>query len=55
MPGINKVWRSYGCISLPLIGRAGSWREWMLMVPVSLYAVYGTADALLAGVRGWLV
>ena len=54
VPGINRIWRSSGCVSLPLIGRAGSWREWMLMVPVTLYAVYGTIHALLGGVRIWL-
>lgn len=41
----DDVWRANGNISVPLLGNAGSWREWVLMTPVSLYAVVGMAWA----------
>ena len=48
----DDVWRAGGNVSVPLLGDAGSWREWIVMTPVSLYAVLGVAWAAfdLAGV-----
>lgn len=41
----DDVWRDGGNLSLPILGDAGSWREWLVMTPVSLYAVVGVAWA----------
>lgn len=41
-------WTSGGYFALPVLGKAGSWREWLLCIPVSLYALAGVALNLLA-------
>ncbi len=41
--GNSPLWSNGGYFSLPLLGRAGSWREWVLAIPLWLYAVYGIA------------
>lgn len=46
-PVIDDVWRPGGNFALPLLGDAGSWREWVVMTPVTVYAVYGVGWALL--------
>lgn len=43
----DDVWRRGGNLSVPVLGDAGSWREWLVMTPVSLYAVVGVAWAAL--------
>lgn len=45
----DDVWRSGGNLAVPLLGDAGSWREWVVMTPVSLYAVVGVGWAVLGG------
>jgi len=41
----DDVWRSNGNIALPLLGNAGSWREWVVMAPVDIYALVGVSWA----------
>jgi membrane-bound metal-dependent hydrolase YbcI (DUF457 family) len=43
----DDIWRAGGSVSVPLLGDAGSWREWLVMSPVSVYAVVGFAWAAL--------
>ncbi|MEG3613825.1 metal-dependent hydrolase [Isoptericola haloaureus] len=43
----DDMWSPRGNISVPLLGDAGSWREWLVMTPVSLYALVGVAWAVL--------
>jgi len=43
----DDMWRPSGNIAIPLLGDAGSWREWTLMTPVSIYAVAGFSWAAL--------
>ncbi len=43
----DDVWRDGGNISLPILGDAGSWREWVVMTPVSAYALLGVGWAAL--------
>ncbi|UPO76635.1 metal-dependent hydrolase [Arthrobacter sp. Helios] len=54
MPLLSKLWKASGSLSIPIIGRAGSWREWAIMVPVSVYAIYGVIEAGFTSLRGWL-
>ena len=35
------MWKPGGRIAIPVLGRAGSVREWLLCVPVSAYALAG--------------
>ena len=48
-PVLRDVWRSGGNVALPVLGSAGSWREWLMVVPVGLYATYGVTTAVAAG------
>ena len=49
VPLLRKIWRPNGALSLPLLGRAGSRREWLVLIPVSAYAMVGLA------VAGWSI
>ncbi|MGO2532000.1 MULTISPECIES: metal-dependent hydrolase [Micrococcaceae] len=40
-PFLRQIWRPSGRLAVPVLGVAGSWREWLLCVPVSLYASLG--------------
>jgi membrane-bound metal-dependent hydrolase YbcI (DUF457 family) len=44
---LRDVWHRSGNVALPVLGDAGSWREWALLVPVGAYAVLGVGWALL--------
>ncbi|TVU66577.1 metal-dependent hydrolase [Paenarthrobacter nitroguajacolicus] len=44
---ISGIWRANGAFSIPLLGRAGSRREWLVLIPVSGYAMVGM------GVAAW--
>lgn len=46
--GPTWFWTSGGYFAIPILGRAGSRREWLLCVPVSLYATAGVVMNLLA-------
>ncbi|GHD13719.1 metal-dependent hydrolase [Zhihengliuella salsuginis] len=40
-PLLRTVWRPSGHVALPLLGTTGSWREWIVSIPVAAYAVVG--------------
>jgi membrane-bound metal-dependent hydrolase YbcI (DUF457 family) len=46
IPVANAVWQRNGYLGAPILGNAGSWRERLLLVPISAYALYGVVDAL---------
>ncbi|RJT80023.1 metal-dependent hydrolase [Arthrobacter cheniae] len=46
LPVVAQVWRPNGNIAVPVLGNAGSVREWCLLVPVSLYAIGGIGWAV---------
>ncbi|MDO5742864.1 MAG: metal-dependent hydrolase [Micrococcaceae bacterium] len=41
IPLLKDVWKPGGRIAVPVLGRAGSLREWLMCVPVSIYALAG--------------
>ena len=41
LPLLKSVWRPNGALSIPLLGRAGSRRDWLVLIPVSAYAMVG--------------
>ncbi|HEX9227840.1 MAG TPA: metal-dependent hydrolase, partial [Arthrobacter sp.] len=41
-------WHSNGYMTLPVLGHAGSMREWLLLVPIGLYAIFGVGATLVA-------
>jgi membrane-bound metal-dependent hydrolase YbcI (DUF457 family) len=44
---LDMIWKFGGNLSLPILGDAGSVREWIVLIPVSLYAIIGVVWALL--------
>ncbi len=45
VPVLNDVWKANGALSIPLLGKAGSRREWLVLIPVSGYAMVGMCTA----------
>ncbi|WP_407344874.1 metal-dependent hydrolase [Pengzhenrongella phosphoraccumulans] len=50
IPGTRHVWKASGYVALPVIGNAGSAREWALCAALTVYLLYGLAAT--AGVLG---
>ncbi|TFC14571.1 metal-dependent hydrolase [Cryobacterium algoritolerans] len=50
VPVLNRIWTSGGHLAVPILGNAGSLREWALLIPVTLYVGYGILFAALAEV-----
>lgn len=48
VPVVARMWHRGGHVALPILGDAGSWREWLMLVPVSCYAIAGVGSALFA-------
>lgn len=48
VPLLKSLWSRGGYLALPLLGNAGSLREWLLLVPVTMYVGYGILYAVLA-------
>lgn len=46
MPLVKNIWRPSGNVALPILGNAGSVREWLLLVPISGYVIWAIADAV---------
>lgn len=44
----DNMWTRGGHFALPILGDAGSIREWVVMTPISLYAIVGFGWALLS-------
>lgn len=45
----SPVWKSNGYFSLPVLGSAGSWREWWLVwAPCTAYVIWGVAANVMA-------
>lgn len=42
---VGAVWQKNGYMGFPILGNAGSWREWVLLVPISAVALYGVLAA----------
>lgn len=45
---IKNIWRPNGNIAIPLLGNAGSIREWLVLVPVSGYVLWAIAGSVFA-------
>ncbi|XKH58605.1 metal-dependent hydrolase (plasmid) [Citricoccus nitrophenolicus] len=44
---VGAIWQRNGYMGFPVLGNAGSWREWLLLVPISGFALFGMAAALM--------
>lgn len=50
VPVLRDIFKRNGNIAIPILGNAGSWREWLLLVPLSGYVVL----ALIGTTTAWL-
>ncbi len=48
-PLLNDVWTAGGNLALPVLGTTGSWRERLLVAPLTAYAAYGVGAAVTVG------
>ncbi|MHA7191093.1 hypothetical protein ACX80N_12465 [Arthrobacter sp. MDT2-16] len=46
IPVVNWMWKKNGYFAVPVLGNAGSIREWCLLVPISAYAIGGVGWAI---------
>lgn len=51
-PLLNKLWHANGYFAVPILGQAGSWREWLLTLPMGGYALWGVGASVVALFRG---
>jgi membrane-bound metal-dependent hydrolase YbcI (DUF457 family) len=47
LPVVKWMWKKNGHFSVPVLGNAGSTREWCLLVPISLYALGGVGWSIM--------
>lgn len=53
-PILNQCWKENGYLSFPVLGNAGSFREWLFLIPLSAYAIYGICAGVVMGVQGMM-
>ncbi|MDD0857953.1 metal-dependent hydrolase [Arthrobacter alpinus] len=46
VPLVTSIWRPSGNVAIPILGNAGSVREWLVLVPISGYVIWAIADAV---------
>lgn len=46
-PVLERLWSKGGYFALPILGNTGSYREWLLMVPLGIYALAGIGLSVL--------
>lgn len=46
LPFVTSIWRPSGNVAIPILGNAGSVREWLVLVPISGYVIWAIADAV---------
>ncbi|WP_127127488.1 metal-dependent hydrolase [Georgenia sp. SYP-B2076] len=49
----SPLWRRSGYFALPVLGAAGSAREWVLIAAVDVYLFYVAAMTVMEGARAW--
>lgn len=51
VPPLKYIFLPGGAFALPILGTAGSWREWLLCLPMGFYLLYGISNGILALLR----
>lgn len=54
VPVINRIWKKNGYLALPILGSAGSGREYGLLIPVSLYVIIVSCITLAGAGQLWI-
>lgn len=52
IPIISWCWKPNGYLAVPVLGNAGSFREWLFLIPLSAYAIYGICAGVVLGIQG---
>lgn len=52
IPIVNTLWKGNGYFAIPILGHAGSWREWLLTIPLTAYTLWGVGATAVLAVRG---
>ncbi|WP_371203501.1 metal-dependent hydrolase [Microbacterium sp. BWT-B31] len=47
LPIVSQVWKANGSFAIPILGHAGSKREWLLTLPLACYALWGLGASAL--------
>ena len=47
VPLLDALWSTGGSVAVPVLGNAGSIREWLVLIPVTAYVGYGVIYAVL--------
>lgn len=48
LPVLKYCWKPNGYLAFSVLGDAGSWREWLMLIPISAYAIFGIGTVLIA-------
>jgi len=51
VPVLNTMWKSNGYFAVPVLGHAGSWREWLFTIPLTAYTLWGVGASVVLMVR----
>lgn len=51
LPVLRAMWKDNGYLAVPILGHAGSWREWLLMLPLLGYVVWGIGSSVVLFTR----
>jgi membrane-bound metal-dependent hydrolase YbcI (DUF457 family) len=54
LPVINRMWKSNGYMAAPILGSAGSMREFAILIPVSLYVIVAVMVTLVGAGQVWV-
>ncbi|MGK3708657.1 metal-dependent hydrolase [Arthrobacter sp. IK3] len=46
IPVLKDCWKKNGYLAVPVLGNAGSAREWLLLIPIGLYAIIGVGATM---------
>jgi membrane-bound metal-dependent hydrolase YbcI (DUF457 family) len=52
IPIVNAMWKANGYFAVPILGHAGSWREWLLTLPLTAYTLWGVGSSVVLVLRG---
>lgn len=48
LPVLKDCWKKNGYLAFPVLGNAGSTREWLLLIPIGLYAIVGVGATMVS-------
>lgn len=52
VPIVRTMWKPNGYFAVPVLGHAGSWREWLFTIPLTLYTLWGVGASVVLLTKG---